>query len=65
MAVVIVDLREQLADALKYCRAQRHHQDCRCHSWRDQQGQAFCTPAESTWNKAVNCCLDRVMGRLV
>lgn len=65
MSVTITDPREQLADALRYCRENRHHPDCRCHSWRDQQGQAFCTPAESTWNKAVNRCLDRVLGRLL
>lgn len=65
MSVTITDPREQLADALMFCRKQRHHADCRCHSWRDQEGEAFCTPGESEWNRAVSVALDRVLGRIV
>lgn len=65
MAVVIVDLHEQLADALKYCRAQRHHPDCRCNTWRDPDGAGYCNPQEATWTRAISKCLDRVLGRLV
>lgn len=64
MAVTIANPREQLADAVRYAREQRHHPDCRCHSWRDQNGEPFCNPQESTWNRAVDRCLDRVLGNL-
>lgn len=65
MAVTIADPQEQLADALRFSRQQKHHPNCRCNTWRDTDGSGYCTPMHATWNKAVNRCLDRVMGKLV
>lgn len=65
MAVYVPTLQEQLEDAVMFCRQQRHHADCRCNSWRDQDGAGYCNPQESTWTRAISKCLDRLMGNLV
>lgn len=60
MAVIVASVEQQLADALRLCRQYRHHAGCRCNTYRNQQGEGFCSSYESSWNTIVDKLIDRV-----
>lgn len=60
MTVSISSPEQQLADAVRICREQRHHPDCRCGLYRNQDRAPFCTAFESSWARIVDDLIDRV-----
>lgn len=60
MTVTMGSPEQQLADAVRICREQRHHADCRCGLYRNQAGGAFCNAFESSWTRIVDDLIDRV-----
>lgn len=50
----------QIAEALHYVRKARHFQGCCCFMYRNAALEAFCTPEEALWNKAVDRLLENI-----
>ena len=60
MTVTIGSPQQQLADAVRICREQRHHADCRCGLFCNQERAPFCTAFESPWARIVDDLIDKV-----
>jgi hypothetical protein len=58
MPATTIDPHAQMVDALKFVRDSRHHSDCRCFSYRDRDGEAYCSDREALWSRAISRLID-------
>lgn len=59
MAATITDTKHQLAVAVDSARHARHHQDCRCASYR-RDSAPYCTSDEWRWCQMVDRLLTSI-----
>ena len=59
MPATTLDPRRQIRDALQFVRRYQHHDGCRCGTYRNTRGEAFCSSGHATWNRAIDALIEQ------